>query len=74
MLILSMLILLIVDALSFIKKVSTILMNVANPYQNYDFPMVEPAIDSYSPKKINYPIILDKLLGNLISKDYNRYH
>jgi beta-N-acetylhexosaminidase len=52
------------DAPWFVKEVPTILMNVANPYQNYDFPMVETVINSYSPKKTNYSIILDKLMGN----------
>ena len=52
------------DAPWFVKEVPTILLNVANPYQNYDFPMVETVINSYSPKKTNYPIIIDKLMGN----------
>lgn len=52
------------DAPWFIHEVPTMLLSVANPYQVYDFEMIETVINSYTPKETNYPIIVDKLMGN----------
>jgi len=51
------------DAPWWVKEVPTLLLSVANPYQQYDFSMIDTVINTYTAKESNYPIIVEKLLG-----------
>lgn len=51
------------DAPWFVKEVPTILISTSNPYQQYDFEMVETVINAYSPKEDVYEAIAEKLVG-----------
>ena len=70
------------DAPWFVEEVPTMLVNVANPYQGYDFPMIKTVINGYSPKADIYDSIIEKMLGksefkgvspvNLDFEDFNQ--
>lgn len=51
------------DAPWFVKEVPTILISVSNPYQTYDFPMIDTVINAYTPSNIVYQSIAEKLVG-----------
>ncbi len=51
------------DAPWFVEEVPTMLINVANPYQGYDFPMIKTVINGYSPKEDVYDSIIEKIMG-----------
>jgi beta-N-acetylhexosaminidase len=69
------------DAPWFVKEVPTILISTSNPYQQYDFEMVETVINAYSPKEDVYEAIVEKLVGKSkfvgktpVSLDFDQYN
>ncbi len=68
------------DAPWFVNEVPTMLLNIANPYQNYDFAMVETIVNTYTPNRRQYDLIVEKLMGKTAFKgvspvelSYNEY-
>ncbi len=51
------------DAPWFVKEVPTLLVSTSNPYQQYDFEMIDTVINAYSPKMDVYEAVASKLVG-----------
>lgn len=51
------------DAPWFVNEIPTMLVSVANPYHNYDIPMVKTVINGYSPNDNVYDAIIEKMIG-----------
>ncbi len=51
------------DAPWFIHEVPTLLVSLASPYNDLDFPMVQTVVDAYTANEVNMDAIIEKITG-----------